>query len=522
VLLKSVLRTGTANNDINPVKSMGLLDEGQANLSRITSTTAWWVQTDAPEGLKLMMRRKLEKGMEGDFETDSMRYKATERYAFGLDRPVSCEVHKGYYTYDNAVLKLTSLHLLVTCPEHGDFPITPNNHMRGKGCPVCGAAKRGHRKDVSAAARATADSKIARFASTFPDQARVVHGDKYNYSKVDYVGQQEQVEIVCSEHGSFWQTPEKHLSREQGCPGCSHHRSKGEAAIVKFVSIFEKPIVRDRSITGDGTELDIYLPGAKLAIEYCGEYWHSARTFADEKTARHRHHKKYLACREKGIRLLTIYEGEWLSRPKVLKRLIRNAMNKGRGSVMARECEVKAVGHAQGSAFFDRYHPQGGGGSGQNYALFYRGKIVACMRFTFGANDRGANDNRMWTLSRYATRIRVVAGASRLLSNFRKAYPDVEIKSFSDNRYFTGDMYERLGFTLEEETRPDYGVWHQITGVLPKAAWQLRNIPRRIRDVRSKEVFDPATDHRTETDMIYLLGARRIFDCGKKRWVLRP
>jgi len=83
VLLKSVLRAGTANNDINPVKSMGLLSGGQANLSRLTSNTAWWVETDAPEGLKLAKRRGLEKSMEGDFETDSMRYKATERYAFG-------------------------------------------------------------------------------------------------------------------------------------------------------------------------------------------------------------------------------------------------------------------------------------------------------------------------------------------------------------------------------------------------------------------------------------------------------
>ena len=87
VLLKSVLRTGTANNDINPVKSMGLLDGGQANLSRLTSTTAWWIETDAPEGLKLMMRRPLEKSMEGDFETDSMRFKATERYTFGWTDP---------------------------------------------------------------------------------------------------------------------------------------------------------------------------------------------------------------------------------------------------------------------------------------------------------------------------------------------------------------------------------------------------------------------------------------------------
>lgn len=87
-LLKTALRPGTANNDINPVKSMGLLGGGQANLSRLTSTTAWWIQTSAQRnGIKLMMRRKLDKGMEGDFDTDSMRYKATERYAVNFTDP---------------------------------------------------------------------------------------------------------------------------------------------------------------------------------------------------------------------------------------------------------------------------------------------------------------------------------------------------------------------------------------------------------------------------------------------------
>jgi hypothetical protein len=87
VLLKSVLRTGTANNDINPIKSIGLLPEGASVISRLTSATNWWIQTDAPEGMKLLTRRALEKTMEGDFETDSMRYKATERYIPGWTDP---------------------------------------------------------------------------------------------------------------------------------------------------------------------------------------------------------------------------------------------------------------------------------------------------------------------------------------------------------------------------------------------------------------------------------------------------
>jgi hypothetical protein len=87
VLTKSVLRAGTANNDINPIRSMGLLPEDAAVMTRLTSATAWWVCTDAPEGLKLLTRRKLARSMEGDFETDSMRYKATERYIEGFTDP---------------------------------------------------------------------------------------------------------------------------------------------------------------------------------------------------------------------------------------------------------------------------------------------------------------------------------------------------------------------------------------------------------------------------------------------------
>lgn len=82
VILKSALRTGTNNNDLNPIKNMGLLDQGQKNMSRLTSSTAWFIKTGVPDGLKLLMRRALARSSEGDFDTDSMRYKATERYNF--------------------------------------------------------------------------------------------------------------------------------------------------------------------------------------------------------------------------------------------------------------------------------------------------------------------------------------------------------------------------------------------------------------------------------------------------------
>lgn len=87
-ILKSVLRAGTANNDVNPIISRGMLGGGCKVVTRLTSNTAWFVKMDNVQaGLKLMMRRKLTKSMEGDFETDSMRFKTTERYREGWTDP---------------------------------------------------------------------------------------------------------------------------------------------------------------------------------------------------------------------------------------------------------------------------------------------------------------------------------------------------------------------------------------------------------------------------------------------------
>lgn len=84
VILKSVLRTSTANNDVNPVVSSGALKGGVAVITRLTSNTAWWIKMgNVTDGLKFVNRRKLTKSMEGDFETDSMRYKTTRRYNAG-------------------------------------------------------------------------------------------------------------------------------------------------------------------------------------------------------------------------------------------------------------------------------------------------------------------------------------------------------------------------------------------------------------------------------------------------------
>jgi hypothetical protein len=428
------------------------------------------------------------------------------------------KLHPSKYTYDKVHYVNMHTPVIVTCKVHGDFPIRPVKLLHAnQGCPDCGALARGHQKNPQACREKSALSKRIHFASRFVSRAREVHGDLYIYDDHGYTTGRKKVTITCRVHGKFMQAVYHHL-KGQGCPKCGQ-RSKGEEQVAQFLSVFATVERRNRALIAP-KELDIYLPEHRIAIEYCGMYWHSCKSKAEERANRLKHFEKHQACKTQGVRLITLYESEWLDRQTSIKRLLRNAVGKSKGRLMARKCELRKVSNADARAFYDRYHPQGGSGHGEHYALFWRGKMVACMRFVLGANDRGhAATSRCWTLGRYATRCIVAGAASRLFKAFVREYDPDQVKSFSDNRFFDGGMYEQLGFALEAELPADYQVWSPKLGLRPKPHYQRRVLPKRLQEHGVVDAFDPETDPRTETEMTYLMGAGKLYDCGKKRWV---
>jgi hypothetical protein len=86
-LMKSAGRTGTADNDINAIASMGMIPQGYRVNNYLTDSDAWYIMTDVPNGMKYFNRAPLTTAMEGDFDTGNVRYKARERYAFGVSDP---------------------------------------------------------------------------------------------------------------------------------------------------------------------------------------------------------------------------------------------------------------------------------------------------------------------------------------------------------------------------------------------------------------------------------------------------
>jgi hypothetical protein len=412
----------------------------------------------------------------------------------------------GRWCYDIDSFSGMNKPLKCYCPDHGDFFAWPNNLLHNSGCAACGQVKHAAFAEKR---KLTTGEWVAR--------AKAVHGDTYDYSATVYLGENTKTPVLCRKHGLF-HTTNDHIHQTSGCPRCSVHLSRGEDSVFRLVSNWAEAQQRNRSLLKP-RELDIYIPSNSLAIEYCGDYWHSLGSSEEVKTKKDAHWRKYQDCKALGIRLLTIYESEWLTRGYALRRLLRNAIGKARGRLMARKCELGKPTNAEAKAFYERYHPQGGDGTGEHYGLFWKDKLVACMRFTFGANDRGSTTKRVWTLTRYATRITVAGAASRLFKAFLTEHQPLEVKSFSDNRYFEGGMYAQLGFALEEESGPDYQVWSPRLGLRPKTHYQRRNLPKRLQEHGASDTFDPETDPRTEAEMTFLMGCRRLYDCGKKRWV---
>ena len=158
------------------------------------------------------------------------------------------ESHNFKYKYIPTELKNNKTKLKIICPIHGEFEQMASLHLCGQGCPKCGNAEK--------------RSKMASNTEEFIEKAKVVHGNKYDYSKVEYINKGTKVCIICPTHGEFWQSPNDHIAGKKGCPKC----------VGRSLSLtdFEK---RARDVHGDKYEYLEYVSSdtkAKIKCRKCG------------------------------------------------------------------------------------------------------------------------------------------------------------------------------------------------------------------------------------------------------------
>ena len=137
----------------------------------------------------------------------------------------SKKIHNDKYVYKKVDYKESNCHVILTCKKHGDFKITPSQHLAGRGCQECG--------------RSNAGKKRRKTTQQFIDKAKIIHKDIYDYSLVNYVMSGHNVLIRCLEHGVFSQIPENHL-QGQGCPLCGNIKISNHAKKNSYGWSFSK------------------------------------------------------------------------------------------------------------------------------------------------------------------------------------------------------------------------------------------------------------------------------------------
>lgn len=169
------------------------------------------------------------------------------------------KLHNNKYNYSKSNYINTKTKIEIICPKHGSFWQEPENHMQGSDCPECG--------------KETVVKKLSSNTEEFIRKAKLVHGNKYNYSKVNYINNENKVEIICLTHGSFWQKPTNHLS---GC-GCAKCYLKSQ---TKLYEKLKESFPNEKILFEVNSEVvfwlknqrfDIYFPKYNIAVEYNGK-----------------------------------------------------------------------------------------------------------------------------------------------------------------------------------------------------------------------------------------------------------
>jgi hypothetical protein len=392
-------------------------------------------------------------------------------------------IHGDKYDYGQINYSKSSDKILITCLIHGNFRQTPANHLQGQGCPKC--------KGVSIIEKKT------KTKEQFIEEAKIIHGDKYDYSNIEYIHCKNKIKIMCSLHGYFEQVPDSHL-QGCGCPKCGLTFDKLEGQIREFITNLDiKIIEKDRNIINP-LELDIFIPTHNIAIELNGVYWHS-----ELYKPSNYHLNKTELCEEKNIKLIHIFDDEWLYKKDIVKSRLKNILGLTKNKIYARKCEIRVVSSKISKDFLDKNHIQGNVNSSIRLGLYYDEELVSLMTFGKGRIAMGGN-SKQYELVRFCNKLdtSVIGGADKLLKNFIKSYQPKEIISYADRRWSQGDLYEKLNFTKTHNSKPNY--------------WYIINNKRTHRFSYRKSMLIKQGFNTNKTEHQIMLDRKiyRIYDCG--------
>ena len=399
------------------------------------------------------------------------------------------EIHGGKYDYSSMNYVKTTEKISIICPIHGVFMQTPQAHLKGQGCPHCGKKKKSISKTYT--------------NNEFIERAKIIHNNKYDYSKVKYINNKKKVCIICPIHGEFFIEPNAHI-QGRGCIVCGNLK-KGrrinpfKKEIFNYIKKYNNDIILNYTIENE--LIDLYIPSFNVGFMFVDLLSYSEKKLENKKILLH----KTKICEKNNIQLIHIFEDEWKNKKEICISRIENILGLSK-RIYARDCKIVSIDKNNAKGFFTNNHIQGNVNSKYVYGLEYNGEIVSMMSFGGLRKNMGRkSEENEYELLRFCNKIgySVIGGASRLFKYFKTTNTPLTVISYADRRWSMGNMYNKLGFTFVHNSEPSY--------------FYLVNGERKNRFSYRKDILISKYGCRrndTEHNFCNNNGWYRIYDCG--------
>lgn len=296
---------------------------------------------------------------------------------------------------------------------------------------------------------------------------------------------------------------------------CSHIRKAGiiltnysyfETEVYNYIKEIRPDIEvirRDKTLLKTTKqEIDLYIPELRLAIECNGIYWHG------ENKGKHKYYHlgKTESCLQSSVRLIHIFENEWAGKQDIVKNRLSVLLGQ-KTKIYGRNTIVKKVAKTEEQQFLDANHLQGYVPSVVCYGLYHNDVLISLMSF----GKSRFSKNIEWELLRYTVKdiYCILGGAKKLFSSFINDFSPKSIVSYSDRRWFTGELYKELGFSFSHYSSPNYYYVEQNGELSSRLRYQKHKLSKILSN------YNP---YLTEWENMLCHGYDRIWDCGNSVW----
>jgi G:T-mismatch repair DNA endonuclease (very short patch repair protein) len=373
------------------------------------------------------------------------------------------------------------------CPKGHKHSITWNNWHSGYRCYYCST---------------TVKKSIPFIKNEFK---------KHNYELIteNYTGHHQKLECICPNKHIYkvsWSNWNQHDSR---CPKCSEVGvSVQERSLKEFINSLGVNFIENDRLIISPKELDIVIPAKKIAIEYCGLYWHSELIGKD----RNYHLDKLKECEKKGYRLITIFEDEFVNNKEIVFSMLKNILGCSDllNTFYARKCELREISNAEAKLFCERNHIQGYAISSIRLGAFHDNELVSVMTFSKPSVAKGhrSSTNNIFELSRFCCKMdtRVIGVFSKFIKYFKTNYNYNELFTYADKRWSIGNVYEKVGFDFVGVTKPNY--WYFRDNTIRMHRFGFRKTSNESKEMCEWEIRKKE-------------GLNRIWDCGNLKYNLK-